>query len=102
MLIIDPITKAKLERGKRTVEVLKQPLHKPLEVEKQVLILFALVNGYLDNVAIDRIKDFENNLFASLEVDELGQAILAEIRETKEIKDFDRVKEFLNKFVKEF
>lgn len=99
---LDPITKAKLERGKRTVEVLKQPLHKPLEVEKQVLILFALVNGYLDNVAIDRIKDFENELFASLEVDELGQAILAEIRETKEIKDFDRVKEFLNKFVKEF
>ena len=99
---LDPITKAKLERGKRTVEVLKQPLHKPLEVEKQVLILFALVNGYLDNVAIDRIKDFENELFASLETIKLGQDILAEIRETKEIKDFDRVKEFLNKFVKEF
>lgn len=99
---LDPITKAKLERGKRTVEVLKQPLHKPLEVEKQVIILFALVNGYLDNLPIERISDFENSLFASLETEELGTLILSEIKETKEIKTPERVKEFLDKFVKEF
>ena len=99
---LDPITKAKLERGKRTVEVLKQPLHKPLEVEKQVVMLFALVNGYLDKVDIDKIKDFENSLFISLDSNDEGKAILAEIKESKELKNIDALKAFLDKFVKEF
>ena len=61
---LDAATQAKLNRGRRTVEVLKQPLHKPLPVEKQVLILYALTNGYLDSVPIDDILAFEEELYA--------------------------------------
>ncbi len=55
---LDAATQAKLNRGGRTVEVLKQPLHKPLPVEKQVLILYALTNGFLDSVPIKDILAF--------------------------------------------
>lgn len=99
---LDPITKAKLERGKRTVEVLKQPLHQPLEVEKQVIILFALGHGYLDKVSLDKVKDFENSLFTSLESKEEGKKILDSIRETKELGNTEEIQAFLDKFVKEF
>ncbi len=99
---LDPITKAKLERGKRTVEVLKQPVHAPLDVEKQVVILFALVNGYLDKIEINRIREFENNLFSALDNSNDGNDILKEIRENKEIKNPDAIRSFLTKQVSEF
>ena len=54
---LDEATQAKLNRGRRTVEVLKQPLHKPLAVEKQVLILYALTHGHLDDVPVDDVLD---------------------------------------------
>ena len=60
---LDAATQAKLNRGRRTVEVLKQPLHKPLPVEKQVLILYALTHGFLDSVPVDQILDFEEALY---------------------------------------
>src|SRR5690625_1653253 len=56
---LDESTKAKLDRGARTVEVLKQPENAPLKVEKQVVILFALVNGYLDDVPVEDVTRFE-------------------------------------------
>lgn len=56
---LDKITLAKLERGKRTVEVLKQDLNKPLKVEKQVAILFALTKGHLDDIPVQDIVRFE-------------------------------------------
>ena len=60
---LDQATQAKLNRGQRTVEVLKQPLHDPIPVEKQVLILYALVHGYLDSVPVEDIARFQNELF---------------------------------------
>ncbi|MCX2455510.1 F0F1 ATP synthase subunit alpha [Lacticaseibacillus nasuensis] len=60
---LDAATQAKLNRGRRTVEVLKQPVHKPLAVQYQVVILFALTHGYLDAIAIDDIQKFQDGLF---------------------------------------
>ena len=60
---LDAATQAKLNRGRRTIEVLKQPLHKPLPVEKQVVILYALTHGFLDSVPVDQILDFEEALY---------------------------------------
>lgn len=60
---LDAATQAKLNRGRRTVEVLKQPLHQPLPVEKQVLILYALTHGFLDSVPVDDILTFEQALY---------------------------------------
>src|SRR5438309_9680617 len=59
---LDAKTQAQLERGKRTVEVFKQPQFNPIPVEVQVGILWAVQNGYLDDVAVDRIKDFQAKL----------------------------------------
>ena len=60
---LDAATQAKLIRGRHIVEVLKLPLHKPLPVEKQVLILYALTHGFLDSVPVDQILDFEEALY---------------------------------------
>jgi F-type H+-transporting ATPase subunit alpha len=65
---LDEATQAKLNRGRRTVEVLKQPLHKPLAVEKQVVILYALTHGFLDDVPVDKILDFEGKLFDFVDI----------------------------------
>ncbi len=56
---LDKATQAKLNRGQRTVEVLKQDLHKPLRVEQQVLILYCLTRGFLDDIPLGDIRRFE-------------------------------------------
>ena len=60
-------TKAKLDRGARTVEVLKQDLNKPLKVEKQVAILYALTRGFLDDIPVEDISRFEAEYLAWLD-----------------------------------
>ena len=64
---LDAATKAKLERGARTVEVLKQDLNKPIKVEKQVMILYALTRGHLDNIPVSDIFRFEQEYYAFLD-----------------------------------
>lgn len=59
---LDESTKRQLERGKRAVEVLKQPQYAPVVTECQVVTLYALVKGYLDDVPVDKIKEFEAGL----------------------------------------
>lgn len=59
---LDNATKQQLERGKRAVEVLKQPQYAPMAVEHQVVVLYALTKGFMDDIAIDRIKEFQDGL----------------------------------------
>lgn len=59
---LDENTKKQLERGKRAVEVLKQPQYAPVETEDQVVILYALTKGYMDKVEVEKIKEFEEGL----------------------------------------
>src|SRR5438132_6568025 len=59
---LDAATQAKIERGKRVVEVFKQPQYNPAPVEVQVAMLWAVQNGFMDDVAVDRIKDFQSKL----------------------------------------
>jgi len=59
---LDESTKNQLERGKRAVEVLKQPQYSPVKTEDQVVVLYALTKGYMDSIAIDKIKLFEEGL----------------------------------------
>ena len=63
---LDSATKAKLERGARTVEVLKQDLNKPIKVEKQVMILYALTRGHLDDIPVSDILRFEARILCIL------------------------------------
>ncbi len=59
---LDESTKRQLERGKRAVEVLKQPQYSPVGTTKQIVTLYALVKGYMDTVPVDKIKQFEEEL----------------------------------------
>jgi F-type H+-transporting ATPase subunit alpha len=59
---LDESTKRQLERGKRAVEVLKQAQYSPMPTENQVVVLYALTRGYMDDVALDKIKKFEEGL----------------------------------------
>ncbi len=93
---LDAATQAKLNRGRRTVEVLKQPLHKPLPVEKQVLILYALTNGFLDSVPIDDILAFEEELYAYFDLHYAG--LLDVIRTTKDLPDTDELNAAIQAF----
>ncbi|MBS5038541.1 MAG: F0F1 ATP synthase subunit alpha [Fusobacterium sp.] len=77
---LDKATKAQLERGHRIMAVLKQPQNRPYAVEKQVVSFFAVTNGYLDDVAVENVSRFENELIKELEN---TTSILDEIREKK-------------------
>jgi len=59
---LDAKTQAQIERGKRIIEVFKQPQYNPMLVEVQAAVLWTVQNGYMDDVAVDRIKDFQNKL----------------------------------------
>ncbi|MBC1792321.1 F0F1 ATP synthase subunit alpha [Listeria booriae] len=98
---LDAATRAKLERGKRTVEVLKQDLHKPLKVEKQILILYTLVHSFLDDIPVVDVLRFENEMNAWF--DHNRPELLETIRTTKKLPDEaeldSAIKEFKNTFV---
>ena len=64
---LDPATMAVLEKGKRNVEVLKQPQYSPVTVEKQVAIIYLGSNGLLKNVPVEKVKEFEEMFFATLD-----------------------------------
>lgn len=93
---LDQATQAKLNRGRRTVEVLKQPLHKTLPVEDEVLVLYALTHGFLDEIPVPDILRYENELydfFASNHND-----LLDVIRTTGNLPDEDKLKAALKDF----
>ena len=94
---LDAATQAKLNRGRRTVEVLKQPVHEPLTVEKQVVILYALTHGFLDSVPVDDILRFEEELFAFVEVHH--PEIFETIRTTKDLPSEETMDAVITDFV---
>ncbi len=63
---LDVATLKQLERGKRLIEILKQNQYEPLRVSLQVAIVYAATNGYLDDIALDRVQEFEKELFSTL------------------------------------
>ncbi|WP_311407532.1 F0F1 ATP synthase subunit alpha [Liquorilactobacillus uvarum] len=97
---LDEATQSKLNRGRRTVEVLKQPLHKPLVVEKQVLILYALTHGFLDAVPVDDIMRYQNELFDFF--DNNNKDLLSSIKETGNLPDTDKLDSALKDFAESF
>ena len=77
---LDKATKAQLDRGVRTVEVLKQPQYAPMPVEQQVMIIYAVSNGFLDDVAVGDIREWEAGFhkFMAEQFAQVGQAIRKE------------------------
>ncbi|MGX6997825.1 F0F1 ATP synthase subunit alpha [Periweissella fabalis] len=97
---LDAATQAKLARGRRTVEVLKQPLHKPMPVEQQVLVLYALTHGFIDDVAIEDIQRFQDELIGYVQASH--KAILDEILETHNLPAEDKMDVAITDFKKTF
>ncbi len=64
---LDKASQAQLERGARVVEILKQPQYRPMPVESQIISIYAVTNGYLDDVAVDDAKRFEEELLRYME-----------------------------------
>jgi F-type H+/Na+-transporting ATPase subunit alpha len=102
---LDKSSQAQLNRGKRLVEILKQPQYQPLPVEKQIAIIFAGTSGALDDLPVEYCRDFETGLYKHLENAAVG--VLESIR-TKKVLDDDirkgltaAIKEFKDKFVAE-
>jgi F-type H+-transporting ATPase subunit alpha len=78
---LDESTKKQLERGKRAVEMLKQPQYSPVKTEHQVVALYALVKGFMDDVPVAKIKDFEKGLIDYTETN--AKTFYKDILETK-------------------
>jgi F-type H+-transporting ATPase subunit alpha len=95
---LDKASQQQLTRGSRLVELLKQPQFQPLPVEKQVLIVYAGTNGYVDDLPLDRVRLFETELYRFVENAHPG--ILSGIREKKELTD--DLKKSMNAALKEF
>lgn len=64
---LDEASRKQLERGQRMVELLKQPPYLPLSVEKQVVLIFAGTRGFLDDVAVSKIREFEDGIYPFIE-----------------------------------
>ena len=97
---LDEATQAKLNRGRRTVEVLKQPLHKPLPVEKQVLILYALTHGFLDPVKVDDILPYQDGLFDYFDANH--KDLLDEIANTGKLPETEKLDAAIKEYVATF
>ncbi len=95
---LDKATQQQLTRGARLVEILKQPQYEPLAVERQVAIIYAGTNGYMDTVALPDVRAYETELYRFLE--SRHTSILSGIREKKQLDD--QLKSGLDGAVKEF
>jgi F-type H+-transporting ATPase subunit alpha len=85
---LDKATQQQLRRGERTVEIMKQPQYEPLSLVKEVVIIFAATNGYLDDIPTAKVKDFERDLFRFMETQyrELADTISKDKKFDKDIE----------------
>ncbi len=97
---LDPQTRARLERGQRATEVLKQPENAPLTMAQEAMILYALSNGYLDDVPVDKIGDFQTQFQQFMEASrsDIADAITHETRISPETEE--KLKQAIDEFKK--
>jgi F-type H+-transporting ATPase subunit alpha len=95
---LDKTTQARINRGRRTAEILKQGQYAPLPVEKQVMIIYAAVNGYLDEVELNRIGGFEQEFYRFM--DQERPEVGIQIAETGQLTD--EVEESLKQAIQDF
>ncbi len=95
---LDPQTRAQLERGKRMSELLKQPAYSPFPMEEQVIVFWVATNGYLDNIPVEKVREFEVRLLQDMKA--RHKKIISEIAE-KKVLDEKLTKE-LEKILKDF
>jgi F-type H+-transporting ATPase subunit alpha len=99
---VDPETRKRLERGRRILEVLKQEKLKPMSFEKEVVSIFAGVEGFLDKVPLEKVKEFEEKLHQKIEKER--PEIFKNILESRDLdeKTSEELKKVLNQILKEY
>jgi F-type H+-transporting ATPase subunit alpha len=95
---LDASTKARLERGKRTIEVLKQDLHQTIPMENEAVILFCLTKGHLDDIPLENILEFENRLYQDMATSNAGKEIAEYIRNNKQLPSDEVLVNYINEF----
>lgn len=100
---LDKETQARLAQGERIMEILKQPQYEPVPVERQVMIIYAVINKYLTDIPVDKVKEFENQFLNFMETNypEVGKAIIetGELSEETEKKLKQGIEEFKKQFM---
>jgi F-type H+-transporting ATPase subunit alpha len=99
---LDDATKSKLDRGERTVEILKQGLHETMPFELQAISIFALSKGFLDQIKIPDVKRYEQELHQFFLNDKVANALLIDIQETKDIKNSEALNQAIDRFTQDF
>jgi len=99
---LDKETKKQLARGEKIVEVLKQGQYVPMEVEEQILIIFALTNGYLDDIEINKIQQFEQEYLKFIRT--VRPKIIKELKSKKDIPEEleKQIREAIDSFREKF
>ena len=100
---LDKATKARIDRGQRLTEILKQPQYQPVPVEKQVMIIYAATNGFLDSTPVDKVTEWEVAFYRYMDANhpEVGQAIIDQSVTGKEKMSADLLKQ-LKATIEEF
>lgn len=99
---LDASTKARLDRGARTIEVLKQDLHKTISMAQESIILYCLTKGFLDDIAVSDIARFEVDLYMSLSTNEEGKNLVRTIELTKSLPEAEKLDSYIKTFKKTF
>ena len=99
---LDKATRAQIDRGQRITEVLKQPQFAPMPLERQVMVLYAAINGYIDDVPVNKVVDFETGFYRFMEAryPKIGKAIAEEKDISSETEK--ALKEAISEFKKGF
>ncbi|OGY28218.1 MAG: F0F1 ATP synthase subunit alpha [Candidatus Woykebacteria bacterium RIFCSPHIGHO2_12_FULL_43_10] len=82
---LDASTKDQIERGKRITEILKQVAYNPLPLAQQIVILWAVTQGYLDSIPVEKIKDFEESFIRNIKLNH--KELLSQVAEKKELDE---------------
>lgn len=94
---LDEQTTRRLERGRKSIQILVQPAHETLPVELEVVSLYALTKGYLEDIKIENLLAFEAHLHRTFETCDEGKAVLNEIVSTKQVPDPAKMEELIIK-----
>jgi len=99
---LDKVTLQQLRRGEKLVEILKQKQYVPMDIEKQVIVIYAATRGYLDEIPTEQIVKFEEELLSEME--NLHKDVLNDIRDKKDLTDdiISKLNSILDNFVKSF
>ncbi|HHX76128.1 MAG TPA: F0F1 ATP synthase subunit alpha, partial [Acholeplasmataceae bacterium] len=93
---LDPNSKRRLDRGRKTVEILKQDVHELIDMPSQIVTFYALENGYMDDLNLKQIRSLMAEIEQGLSLNDLGKKLRDSLLEHKEIKDEALIKSFID------